>query len=96
MPKGTVKRFGSTRGFGFVAPDGGGQDKLVHVSAVERAGLKSLTDKRKVAFVLQPGRDGRWPGLWPPAGQGAMTRSGRGDGPCQSSGVGAVACPGGN
>ncbi|MCA3509466.1 MAG: cold-shock protein [Rhodobacter sp.] len=56
MPKGTVKRFGSTRGFGFVAPDGGGLDGFVRVSAVPRAGLRSLTDKRKVAFVLQPGR----------------------------------------
>ncbi|MFN7595970.1 MAG: cold-shock protein, partial [Cereibacter sp.] len=40
MPKGTVKRFGSTRGFGLVAPDGGGMDGFVRVSAVQRAGLR--------------------------------------------------------
>ena len=59
MPTGTVKWFNSTKGFGFIAPDGGGTDVFVHISAVERAGLKTLSDNQKVAFELQAGRDGR-------------------------------------
>ncbi len=59
MPTGTVKWFNSTKGFGFIAPDGGGKDVFVHISAVERSGLTGLTDDQKVAFELQDGRDGR-------------------------------------
>ena len=59
MPTGTVKWFNPTKGFGFIAPDGGGQDVFVHISAVERAGLTALADNQKVAFELQSGRDGR-------------------------------------
>jgi CspA family cold shock protein len=59
MPTGTVKWFNSTKGFGFIAPDDGGKDIFVHISAVERAGLKGLNDNQKVAFELQSGRDGR-------------------------------------
>jgi CspA family cold shock protein len=59
MPTGTVKWFNSTKGFGFIAPDDGGKDIFVHISAVERAGLKGLNDNQKVGFELQSGRDGR-------------------------------------
>ncbi|WP_209424759.1 cold-shock protein [Pararhodobacter sp. SW119] len=59
MPTGTVKWFNSTKGFGFIAPDGGGKDVFVHISAVERAGLTGLADNQKVSFELQSGRDGR-------------------------------------
>ncbi len=59
MPTGTVKWFNSTKGYGFIAPDGGGKDVFVHISAVERAGLKGLNDNQKVSFELQTGRDGR-------------------------------------
>ena len=59
MATGTVKWFNSTKGFGFIAPDGGGQDVFVHISAVEKAGLTGLKDNQKVSFELQAGRDGR-------------------------------------
>ena len=59
MPSGTVKWFNTTKGFGFIAPDGGGKDVFVHISAVERAGLTGLADNQKVTYELQAGRDGR-------------------------------------
>ena len=59
MATGTVKWFNSTKGFGFIAPDDGGKDVFVHVSAVERAGLKGLNDNQKISYELQAGRDGR-------------------------------------
>lgn len=59
MATGTVKWFNTTKGYGFIAPDDGGKDVFVHISAVERAGLKSLNDNQKIAYELQDGRDGR-------------------------------------
>lgn len=59
MATGTVKWFNSTKGFGFIAPDDGGKDVFVHISAVERAGLTGLNDNQKVSYELQSGRDGR-------------------------------------
>jgi cold shock protein len=52
MTTGTVKWFNSQKGFGFIAPDGGGNDAFVHISAVERAGLSNLNDGQKVEFEL--------------------------------------------
>lgn len=59
MPSGTVKWFNTTKGYGFIAPDQGGKDVFVHISAVERSGLTGLADNQKVSFELQEGRDGR-------------------------------------
>ena len=59
MPTGTVKWFNTTKGYGFVAPDEGGKDVFVHISAVERSGLTGLADNQKVEYELQEGRDGR-------------------------------------
>jgi CspA family cold shock protein len=59
MANGTVKWFNTTKGFGFIAPDTGGKDVFVHISAVERAGLTGLADNQKVTFDIESGRDGR-------------------------------------
>ena len=59
MTTGTVKFFNTQRGFGFIEPDDGSKDAFVHISAVERAGLSSLTEGQKVSYELQPGRDGK-------------------------------------
>ena len=59
MPTGTGKWFNTTKGFGFIAPDGGSSDVFVHISAVERSGLTGLADEQKVSFELADGRDGR-------------------------------------
>ena len=59
MPNGTVKWFNTTKGYGFIAPENGGKDVFVHISAVERSGLTGLADDQKVSFELEEGRDGR-------------------------------------
>jgi cold shock protein len=59
MATGTVKWFNTTKGFGFIAPDGGSKDVFVHISAVERSGLTGLADNQKVTFDIESGRDGR-------------------------------------
>lgn len=52
MATGTVKWFNSTKGFGFIQPDDGGADVFVHISAVERAGLRDLSDGQKINYEL--------------------------------------------
>ena len=59
MPTGTVKWFNTTKGYGFIAPEGGGKDVFVHISAVERSGLTGLADDQKISYELIEGRDGR-------------------------------------
>ena len=59
MANGTVKWFNTTKGYGFIAPEGGGKDIFVHISAVERSGLTGLADNQKITFDVEAGRDGR-------------------------------------
>ncbi|MBI1407235.1 MAG: cold-shock protein [Caulobacter sp.] len=57
MATGTVKWFNGTKGFGFIQPDEGGADVFVHISAVEKAGLRSLNEGQKINYELE--RDSR-------------------------------------
>jgi CspA family cold shock protein len=59
MANGTVKWFNTTKGFGFIAPEGGRKDVFIHISSVERAGLTGLSDNQAVTFDIVSGRDGR-------------------------------------
>jgi CspA family cold shock protein len=53
MAKGTVKWFNATKGYGFIQPEEGGSDVFVHISAVERAGLRSLSEGQQVSYELE-------------------------------------------
>ncbi|MEA3057396.1 MAG: cold shock protein [Sphingomonadales bacterium] len=59
MPIGTVKFFNDSKGYGFIAPDDGGQDAFVHITAVERAGLRTLSQNQKVSFDLEQDQRGK-------------------------------------
>jgi len=59
MPTGTVKWFNATKGFGFIAPDEGGNDIFVHISAVQNAGMDGLNEGQKVSYELEQGRNGK-------------------------------------
>jgi CspA family cold shock protein len=54
-----VKFFNTSKGFGFIAPEGGGKDVFVHITALQRSGIQSLDEGQKVSFETAPGRDGR-------------------------------------
>ena len=59
MTTGTVKWFNSQKGYGFIAPDEGGDDAFVHISAVEQAGLSTLDEGQKVEYELAPAQNGK-------------------------------------
>ncbi|RDJ22109.1 cold-shock protein [Bosea caraganae] len=56
MSTGTVKWFNETKGYGFITPDAGGSDIFVHISAVERSGLRGLNEGQKISFDLEADR----------------------------------------
>jgi cold shock protein len=58
---GIVKFFNSERGYGFIKPDDGGRDVFVHITAVERAGLKSLNEGQRITFDIEPDKKGKGP-----------------------------------
>lgn len=59
MPTGTVKWFNQTKGYGFIAPEAGGADVFVHISAVQAAGMRGLNENQKVSFEMETGRNGK-------------------------------------
>ncbi len=59
MPKGTVKWFNPTKGYGFIAPDTGGKDVFVHISAVQKAGMRTLNEGQKLSFEIEQQQNGR-------------------------------------
>ena len=59
MPTGTVKFFNETKGYGFIQPDDGGQDSFVHITDVERAGLRTLNRDQKVSYEVETDERGK-------------------------------------
>ncbi|HEX7782052.1 MAG TPA: cold-shock protein [Sphingobium sp.] len=59
MPIGKVKFFNADKGYGFIAPEDGGADAFVHISAVEKAGLHTLTNDQRVSYDLEPDKRGK-------------------------------------
>ena len=59
MTTGTVKFFNESKGYGFIAPDGGGNDAFVHISAVENSGMRTLRENQRVSYELQQDRRGK-------------------------------------
>ena len=58
---GTVKFFNGERGYGFIKPDDGGRDVFVHITAVERAGLKTLNEGQRITFEVEPDKKDKGP-----------------------------------
>jgi CspA family cold shock protein len=59
MTTGTVKFFNESKGYGFIAPDGGGNDAFVHITAVERSGMRTLRENQRVSYDLQQDNRGK-------------------------------------
>jgi CspA family cold shock protein len=59
MPIGTVKFFNENKGYGFIAPEGGGADAFVHITAVERSGMQTLRENQRVSYELEEDRRGK-------------------------------------
>ena len=59
MTTGTVKFFNDAKGYGFIAPEGGGNDAFVHISAVEQSGMRTLRENQRVSYDLQEDRRGK-------------------------------------
>ena len=59
MPIGTVKFFNPDKGFGFIQPDGGGNDSFVHITAVQAAGMETLDKDQRLSYDVESGRNGK-------------------------------------
>ena len=59
MPIGTVKFFNTDKGYGFIAPEDGGADSFVHISAVQAAGMQTLEKEQRLSYEVETGRNGK-------------------------------------
>jgi CspA family cold shock protein len=59
MPIGTVKFFNTDKGYGFISPEGGGNDSFVHISAVQAAGMQTLNKDQRLSYEVEMGRNGK-------------------------------------
>lgn len=59
MANGTVKWFNATKGYGFIQPESGKRDVFLHISALERSGIREISDGQAITFDIETGRDGR-------------------------------------
>ncbi|HJQ18062.1 MAG TPA: cold-shock protein [Allosphingosinicella sp.] len=59
MPIGTVKFFNADKGYGFIQPEGGGNDTFVHISAVEKAGMRTLNKEQRVSYEIEQDQRGK-------------------------------------
>ncbi len=59
MPIGTVKFFNEDKGYGFIAPEDGGEDSFVHITAVQAAGMHSLQKEQRLSYEIEQGRNGK-------------------------------------
>lgn len=75
MTIGTVKFFNESKGYGFIAPDGGGQDAFVHISAVENSGMRTLRENQRVSYELQEDRRGKMAAVNLKAAEDATTEA---------------------
>lgn len=59
MPSGTVKFFNADKGYGFIAPNDGGEDSFVHITAVQAAGMDTLNQNQRLSYEIETGRNGK-------------------------------------
>lgn len=59
MPTGTVKFFNADKGYGFIAPEDGGDDSFVHITAVQAAGMQTLEKEQRITYEIETGRNGK-------------------------------------
>lgn len=59
MPTGTVKFFNTDKGYGFIAPEDGGDDSFVHITAVQAAGMQTLEKEQRITYDIETGRNGK-------------------------------------
>lgn len=81
MTIGTVKFFNEGKGYGFIAPDGGGNDAFVHITAVERAGMRTLRENQRVSYDLQQDNRGKMSAVNLQAAEDSTQASSSGDEP---------------
>jgi len=79
MTTGTVKFFNDGKGYGFIAPDGGGNDAFVHISAIENAGMQTLRENQRVSYDLQEDRRGKMSAVNLKAAEEAGSEAGASD-----------------